>query len=90
MNHGVNLAFLSCFPEEEERLYPPLTYIKPINEPGRKAVQRIPVNIGRPGANFKREGLPGIIQQEISKKFALFSGFLTEVCPRYTVKVIQA
>ena len=27
---------------------------------------------------------------EISKKFALFSGFLTEVCPRYTVKVIQA
>ena len=49
MSHGVDLSFLSCFPAEEERVYPPLTYIKPINEQGRKAVQRIPVNIGRSG-----------------------------------------
>ena len=50
-NHGVDLAFLSCFPAEEERVYPPLTYLKPVSH--RKAVQRIPVKISSPGCRSR-------------------------------------
>ena len=29
MNQAVDISYLSCFPAEEERIYPPLTYLKP-------------------------------------------------------------
>ena len=31
MSHGADISFLSVFPEEKEILYPPLTYLCPIN-----------------------------------------------------------
>jgi hypothetical protein len=31
-NYGVDIGFLSCFPAENERVYPPLTFLKPIHE----------------------------------------------------------
>jgi hypothetical protein len=39
MDQGVDLAYLSCFPAEAERLYPPLTYL----EPTRKQVITVPI-----------------------------------------------
>ena len=33
MQSGVDLAYLSCFPEERERLYPPLTFLEPKGPP---------------------------------------------------------
>jgi hypothetical protein len=33
MQLGADLRFLSCFPGEDDMLYPPLTYLKPLGEP---------------------------------------------------------
>ena len=33
MKRGADLAYLSCFPNEAEVLYPPLTYMKPLGKP---------------------------------------------------------
>ena len=33
MDQGVSIAYLSCFPTEDEMLYPPLTYLRPRGEP---------------------------------------------------------
>ena len=33
MERGVDLSYLSCFPQEAETLYPPLTYLKPLGRP---------------------------------------------------------
>ena len=30
MERGADIAWLSCFPQEQEYLYPPLTYIHPV------------------------------------------------------------
>ena len=31
MSHGADISFLSVYPSEKEVLYPPLTYMRPIN-----------------------------------------------------------
>ena len=36
---GVSVQFLSAFPEEEERLYPPLTYLKPTGKTERVIIK---------------------------------------------------
>ena len=33
MQRGADLAYLSCFPQEAEILYSPLTYLKPLGKP---------------------------------------------------------
>ena len=33
MSRGPQVGFLSAFPSEEEFLFPPLTYLKPVGEP---------------------------------------------------------
>jgi hypothetical protein len=32
MSQGADISFVSVYPEEEEVLYPPLTYLEPIKE----------------------------------------------------------
>ena len=34
-NYGVSIRFLSVFPGEDERLYPPLTHLKPTGKTGK-------------------------------------------------------
>ena len=33
MVRGPSISFLSCFPREDEYLFPPLTYMQPMGEP---------------------------------------------------------
>ena len=33
LQKGVDIRCLSCFPHEEEYLYPPLTFVNPVSEP---------------------------------------------------------
>jgi len=34
LDRGADISFLSCFPGEQESLYPPLTYVKPREQQG--------------------------------------------------------
>jgi hypothetical protein len=43
LQQGVDISFLSAFPAEEERLYPPLTYLQPYKPESGQALQRIKV-----------------------------------------------
>ena len=39
MERGVSLSYLSCFPEEAEHLYPPLTFLHPTGRTQRIEVE---------------------------------------------------
>ena len=39
MDRGADLSFLSCFPNECEILFPPLTYLKPHGRPRHIAIE---------------------------------------------------
>ena len=50
MDFGADLAYLSCFPEEGEVLFPPLTYLKPI---GAAEKREFSMNDGNAKAVFR-------------------------------------
>ena len=47
IQRGADLTYLSCFPQEYESLYPPLTYLRPI----QKSIE--PVTIASSGVDVQ-------------------------------------